>query len=155
MKKLGILFLKFCHLDLTQPHFCLQRLIHSFIQSVSQSVSQSVFIYSRNIDLKIYKNEKIVNRNKTDQIRAWNNNNNNDINNNINNNNNDNNNKNNNNYQKDTIKIMLQYCAMHQKVRHALNNHAASAARFSKCFRLLRSIYAIKGWHWSMKMLVG
>ena len=31
---------------------------------------QSVFIYSRNTNLKIYKNEKIVNRNKTDQIRA-------------------------------------------------------------------------------------
>ena len=30
----------------------------------------SVFIFSRNINLKIKKNEKIVNRNKTDQIRA-------------------------------------------------------------------------------------
>ena len=29
----------------------------------------SVFICSRNTNLKIYKNEKIVNRNKTDQIR--------------------------------------------------------------------------------------
>ena len=48
---------------------------------------QSVFIYSRNTNLKIYKNEKIVNRNKTDQIRAQkkkknNNNDNNDDNNN-------------------------------------------------------------------------
>ena len=29
-----------------------------------------VFIYSRNINLKIYKNEKIVNRSKTDQIQV-------------------------------------------------------------------------------------
>ena len=50
---------------------------------------QSVFIYSRNTNLKIYKNEKIVNRNKTDQIRAQKKNNN--------NNNNDNNDDNNNN----------------------------------------------------------
>ena len=34
--------------------------MHSFIHSV--------FIYYRNINLKIYKNQKIVNRNKTDQI---------------------------------------------------------------------------------------
>ena len=34
------------------------------------SFVHSVFIYSRNINLKIYKNEEIVNRNKTDQIRA-------------------------------------------------------------------------------------
>ena len=50
---------------------------------------QSVFIYSRNTNLKIYKNEKIVNRNKTDQIRAQKKKNNN------NNDNNDNNNNNN------------------------------------------------------------
>ena len=37
----------------------------------------SVFIYFRNINLKIYKNEKIVNCKKTDQILAENNNNNN------------------------------------------------------------------------------
>ena len=48
------------------------------------------------------------------------------------------------NYQKDTIKTMLQYlppiAQCTKKVKHTLNNHAAFAARFSKCFRLLRSI---------------
>ena len=47
------------------------------------------------------------------------------------------------NYQKDTIKTMLQYlppiAQCTKKVKHTLNNHAF-AARFSKCFRLLRSI---------------
>ena len=36
----------------------------------SHSFSQSVFVYSRNINLKFYKNEKLVNRSKTDQIRV-------------------------------------------------------------------------------------
>ena len=82
-----------------------------------------------------------------------NNNNNNNSNNNNNNNDNNNNNNNNNiimllynfqNYQKDTIKIMLQYLPLisqcTKKVRYTLNNHTAFAARFSKCFLPLHTI---------------
>ena len=80
------------------------------------------------VNSKIYKNEKIVNCNKTNQIRAYNNNNNNNNSTTTTTTTNNNNNNNNNyelltiqTYQKDTIKVMLQYCAMHQKVRHTLN----------------------------------
>ena len=74
------------------------------------------------MNLKIYKNEKIINHNKQIKsdppqkiimIK---------------------------NHQKNTIKIMLQYWAMYHKVRHTLHNHAGFAARFSKCSRILQSI---------------
>ena len=41
-----------------------------FWKELESTFIHLVFIYSRNINLKIYKIEKIVNRSETDEIRA-------------------------------------------------------------------------------------